>query len=46
MAILKQGKKVVAGTGSGVLAIYSWGYFNDCSDRCVEGEGGGRAVRR
>ncbi|KAG2452850.1 hypothetical protein HYH02_002195 [Chlamydomonas schloesseri] len=30
---VKGGKKVVAGTQSGVLHLYSWGYFNDCSDR-------------
>ncbi|KXZ54162.1 hypothetical protein GPECTOR_5g26 [Gonium pectorale] len=32
-ALLKGGSKLVAGTQSGVLAIYSWGYWNDCSDR-------------
>ncbi|KAG2436201.1 hypothetical protein HXX76_006513 [Chlamydomonas incerta] len=31
--VAKGGKKVVAGTQSGVLHLYSWGYFNDCSDR-------------
>jgi ATP-dependent RNA helicase DOB1 len=34
-AVVKGGKKVVCGCGSGVLALYSWGYFNDCSDRCA-----------
>ncbi|KAF5843918.1 WD40-repeat-containing domain protein, partial [Dunaliella salina] len=33
VAILKSGKKVVAGCQSGVLGLYSWGYFADCSDR-------------
>lgn len=33
-AVVKGGKKVVCGTQSGVMALYSWGYFNDCSDRC------------
>ncbi|KAG2489667.1 hypothetical protein HYH03_011778 [Edaphochlamys debaryana] len=33
LAVVKGGKKVVAGTQSGVLALYSWGYWNDCSDR-------------
>ncbi|GLI62678.1 hypothetical protein VaNZ11_005354 [Volvox africanus] len=32
-AVVKGGRKVVAGTQSGVLYLYSWGYFNDCSDR-------------
>ena len=31
---VKGGKKLVAGSQSGVLLLYSWGYFNDCSDRC------------
>lgn len=30
---MKNGKKVVCGSQSGVLAIWSWGYWNDCSDR-------------
>ncbi len=30
---LKRGKKLAIGTQSGVLSLYSWGYFNDCSDR-------------
>lgn len=29
----KNGKKVVCGSQSGVLALWSWGYWNDCSDR-------------
>lgn len=30
---MKRGKKVVCGSQSGVLALWSWGYWNDCSDR-------------
>lgn len=33
LAILKQGKKVVAGTQGGVLTIWSWGYWGDLDDR-------------
>eukprot|EP00775_Hariotina_reticulata_P013747 gene13747-13866_t len=33
VAVVKQGKKIVCGSQSGVLAIWSWGYWNDCSDR-------------
>lgn len=33
VVVLKNGKKVVCGTQSGVIQLYSWGYFNDCSDR-------------
>jgi ATP-dependent RNA helicase DOB1 len=33
VAVVKQGKKVICGSQSGVLAIWSWGYWNDCSDR-------------
>ena len=32
--VVKNGRKVVAGTQSGVLNIYSWGAMKDCSDRC------------
>jgi hypothetical protein len=31
--VLKHGKKVAVGCQSGVLSIFSWGYWNDCSDR-------------
>lgn len=31
--IVKRGRKVVAGTQEGVLSIFSWGHFEDCSDR-------------
>ncbi|TVU28755.1 hypothetical protein EJB05_20287 [Eragrostis curvula] len=33
LVIMKNGKKVVCGTPSGALLLYSWGYFQDCSDR-------------
>jgi ATP-dependent RNA helicase DOB1 len=33
VAVVKNGKKVICGSQSGVLAIWSWGYWNDCSDR-------------
>lgn len=33
VALMRQGAKVVAGSQDGVLSIFSWGYFNDCSDR-------------
>lgn len=33
VAPLKGGRKVVCGSTSGVLNIWSWGYWNDCSDR-------------
>uniref|UniRef100_A0A0A9CIZ0 Uncharacterized protein n=1 Tax=Arundo donax TaxID=35708 RepID=A0A0A9CIZ0_ARUDO len=33
LVIMKNGQKVVCGTPSGALLLYSWGYFKDCSDR-------------
>ncbi|CAL4893040.1 unnamed protein product [Urochloa decumbens] len=33
LVVMKNGKKVVCGTPSGALLLYSWGYFKDCSDR-------------
>lgn len=33
VAVVKEGKKIIAGTQSGVLNIYSWGAMKDCSDR-------------
>ncbi|KAJ6801703.1 WD repeat-containing protein 55 [Iris pallida] len=30
---MKNGRKVVCGTESGALLLYSWGHFEDCSDR-------------
>lgn len=36
VAIMKNGRKVICGTQSGTLLLYSWGFFKDCSDRFVE----------
>ncbi|KAL5707264.1 WD domain repeat-containing protein 55 [Ranunculus cassubicifolius] len=33
VVIMKNGRKVVCGTQNGVLLLYSWGHFKDCSDR-------------
>lgn len=33
VCVIKGGRKIVCGTTSGVLDIWSWGYWNDCSDR-------------
>ena len=33
VALLKGGKKIACGTTTGVVALWSWGYWNDCSDR-------------
>ncbi|KAL6584823.1 hypothetical protein OROMI_004112 [Orobanche minor] len=30
------GRKVVCGTQNGTLLLYSWGFFEDCSDRFVD----------
>ena len=35
LSVLKHGKKVVAGTQSGVLLVYSWGEWMNCTDRFV-----------
>ena len=31
--VVKHGAKVVAGSQAGVLNLYSWGFWADCSDR-------------
>ncbi|XP_042061134.1 WD repeat-containing protein 55-like [Salvia splendens] len=36
VVIMKNGRKVVCGTQSGTLLLYSWGFFKDCSDRFVD----------
>ncbi|GAB2282912.1 WD domain repeat-containing protein 55 [Dionaea muscipula] len=36
VVIIKNGRKVICGTQTGTLLLYSWGYFKDCSDRFVE----------
>lgn len=33
LSVIKTGKKIVCGTTSGVLAVWSWGHWEDCSDR-------------
>mmetsp|Transcript_25549 Transcript_25549/g.71456 ORF Transcript_25549/g.71456 Transcript_25549/m.71456 type:complete len:381 (+) Transcript_25549:169-1311(+) len=33
VVVVKDGKKVVCGSQEGALFLYSWGYWNDCSDR-------------
>ncbi|VAH09668.1 unnamed protein product [Triticum turgidum subsp. durum] len=33
VVVMKNGQKVVCGTPSGALLLYSWGHFKDCSDR-------------
>ncbi|XP_071731144.1 WD repeat-containing protein 55-like [Rutidosis leptorrhynchoides] len=33
IVIMKNGRKVICGTESGTLLLYSWGFFKDCSDR-------------
>lgn len=32
-AVLKGGRKLLAGSQSGVINLFSWGHFKDCSDR-------------
>lgn len=33
VVIMKHGRKVICGTQTGALLLYSWGHFKDCSDR-------------
>ncbi|KAL7588116.1 hypothetical protein Lser_V15G39782 [Lactuca serriola] len=33
IVIMKNGRKVICGTESGTMLLYSWGFFKDCSDR-------------
>lgn len=33
VAVMKHGRKVICGTGEGVLAVWSWGTWGDVSDR-------------
>ena len=35
VAIMKDGKKVVASGADGIINIFSWDYFGDCNDRIV-----------
>ncbi|KAL1289736.1 hypothetical protein AAHE18_20G081100 [Arachis hypogaea] len=36
VVIMKNGRKVVCGSQTGVLLLYSWGCIKDCSDRFVD----------
>jgi WD40 repeat protein len=36
VVLVKNGQKVICGSQSGTLLLYSWGYFKDCSDRFVD----------
>ncbi|KAL6545912.1 WD domain repeat-containing protein 55 [Orobanche gracilis] len=36
VVIIKNGRKVICGTQTGTLLLYSWGFFKDCSDRFVD----------
>ncbi|PKI67331.1 hypothetical protein CRG98_012280 [Punica granatum] len=36
VVIMKNGRKVICGTQTGTLLLYSWGFFKDCSDRFVD----------
>jgi WD repeat-containing protein 55 len=32
---MKRGRKIAVGTQSGVINLFTWGAWNDCSDRFV-----------
>ncbi|XP_073220004.1 WD repeat-containing protein 55 isoform X2 [Cicer arietinum] len=36
VVLMKNGRKVVCGSQNGILLLYSWGCFKDCSDRFVD----------
>ncbi|XP_043723400.1 WD repeat-containing protein 55-like [Telopea speciosissima] len=36
VVLMKNGRKVICGTQSGSLLLYSWGHFKDCSDRFIK----------
>ncbi|CAK8530429.1 unnamed protein product [Lathyrus sativus] len=36
VVLMKNGRKVVCGSQTGILLLYSWGCFKDCSDRFVD----------
>lgn len=36
VVIMKNGRKVICGTQTGTILLYSWGFFKDCSDRFVD----------
>ncbi|KAK7300723.1 hypothetical protein RJT34_11572 [Clitoria ternatea] len=33
---MKNGRKVVCGSQAGIILLYSWGCFKDCSDRFID----------
>ncbi|KAL6562687.1 hypothetical protein OROGR_003694 [Orobanche gracilis] len=35
VVVMKNGRKVICGSEDGVLLLYSWGFFKDCSDRFI-----------
>ncbi|KAJ4964985.1 hypothetical protein NE237_016834 [Protea cynaroides] len=35
VVLMKNGRKVICGTQTGSLLLYSWGHFKDCSDRFI-----------
>uniref|UniRef100_A0A1D1YF39 WD repeat-containing protein 55 n=1 Tax=Anthurium amnicola TaxID=1678845 RepID=A0A1D1YF39_9ARAE len=35
IVMMKNGRKIICGTQTGTLFLYSWGYFKDCSDRFI-----------
>ncbi|XP_059642078.1 WD repeat-containing protein 55 isoform X1 [Cornus florida] len=36
VVLMKNGRKVICGTQTGTLLLYSWGFLKDCSDRFVD----------
>ncbi|XP_057434960.1 WD repeat-containing protein 55 [Lotus japonicus] len=36
VVLMKNGRKVVCGSQTGIILLYSWGCFKDCSDRFVD----------
>ena len=41
VALVKGDKKLLAGTQSGIINLYSWGHIDDCSDRFPGSSGSG-----
>jgi WD40 repeat protein len=46
VTLAKGGNKVVSGTQAGVLELWSWGHFADCSDRCARSAPAAFALHR
>ncbi|ESW03612.1 hypothetical protein PHAVU_011G028400 [Phaseolus vulgaris] len=36
VVLMKNGRKVVCGSQTGIILLYSWGCFKDCSDRFID----------